>query len=202
MLSLTPASSPVSYWCDRSPWSNKYDPPSALDEQLLLFTIPSLDNPVVPPAAAGPSTLPAQVPATPAPLALEQQHITAVEEIVPTLQKIVATSLSIICQCLWTIPFNNMFTQFDTPTHLITSHFTNLTILPSAINPETFVSCIATTLSIPVIDDYQHPHHYEKAYQNYQATKKLSQGMFCPQSHAGGAQSTRLIGGLFGSILV
>jgi hypothetical protein len=24
--------------------------------------------------------------------------------------------------------------------------------------------------------------------------------MFCPQSHAGGAQSTRLIGGLFGSI--
>lgn len=42
-------------------------------------------------AAAGPSTPPAQVPATPAPLTLEQQHITAVEGIVPTLQNIVAT---------------------------------------------------------------------------------------------------------------
>ena len=41
--------------------------------------------------AAGPSTPPAQVPATPAPLTLEQQHITAVEGIVPTLQNIVAT---------------------------------------------------------------------------------------------------------------
>ena len=40
--------------------------------------------------SAGPST-PAQVPATPAPLTLEQQHITAVEGIVPTLQNIVAT---------------------------------------------------------------------------------------------------------------
>jgi transcription initiation factor TFIID TATA-box-binding protein len=42
-------------------------------------------------AAAGPSTPPAQIPATPAPLTLEQQHITAVEGIVPTLQNIVAT---------------------------------------------------------------------------------------------------------------
>jgi transcription initiation factor TFIID TATA-box-binding protein len=42
-------------------------------------------------AAAGPSTPPAQVPVTPAPLTLEQQHITAVEGIVPTLQNIVAT---------------------------------------------------------------------------------------------------------------
>ncbi|KAH9961074.1 transcription factor TFIID-domain-containing protein [Russula dissimulans] len=41
--------------------------------------------------SAGPSTPPAQVPATPAPLTLEQQHITAVEGIVPTLQNIVAT---------------------------------------------------------------------------------------------------------------
>ncbi|KDQ59642.1 hypothetical protein JAAARDRAFT_628099 [Jaapia argillacea MUCL 33604] len=40
---------------------------------------------------AGPSTPPAAVPATPAPLTLEQQHITAVEGIVPTLQNIVAT---------------------------------------------------------------------------------------------------------------
>ena len=48
-------------------------------------------------AVAGPSTPPATpppatpVPATPAPLTLEQQHITAVEGIVPTLQNIVAT---------------------------------------------------------------------------------------------------------------
>ncbi|KAI0061993.1 TBP-domain-containing protein [Artomyces pyxidatus] len=45
-----------------------------------------------PNALAGPSTPSAtQVPATPAPLTLEQQHITAVEGIVPTLQNIVAT---------------------------------------------------------------------------------------------------------------
>ncbi|KAI0373264.1 TBP-domain-containing protein [Pilatotrama ljubarskyi] len=42
-------------------------------------------------ATAGPSTPPATIPATPAPLTLEQQHITAVEGIVPTLQNIVAT---------------------------------------------------------------------------------------------------------------
>lgn len=42
-------------------------------------------------ATSGPSTPSAQVPATPAPLTLEQQHITAVEGIVPTLQNIVAT---------------------------------------------------------------------------------------------------------------
>ncbi|KAF8911179.1 transcription factor TFIID-domain-containing protein [Gymnopilus junonius] len=43
-------------------------------------------------AVAGPSTPPAStIPATPVPLTLEQQHITAVEGIVPTLQNIVAT---------------------------------------------------------------------------------------------------------------
>ncbi|KAI0052921.1 TBP-domain-containing protein [Auriscalpium vulgare] len=42
-------------------------------------------------ALAGPSTPAATVPATPVPLTLEQQHITAVEGIVPTLQNIVAT---------------------------------------------------------------------------------------------------------------
>ncbi|KAI0691017.1 transcription factor TFIID-domain-containing protein [Cytidiella melzeri] len=43
-------------------------------------------------ALAGPSTpTPTAVPATPVPLTLEQQHITAVEGIVPTLQNIVAT---------------------------------------------------------------------------------------------------------------
>ncbi|KAF9466283.1 hypothetical protein BDZ94DRAFT_208570 [Collybia nuda] len=42
-------------------------------------------------AVAGPSTPATPVPSTPAPLTLEQQHITAVEGIVPTLQNIVAT---------------------------------------------------------------------------------------------------------------
>lgn len=42
-------------------------------------------------APASSSTPSAQVQATPAPLTLEQQHITAVEGIVPTLQNIVAT---------------------------------------------------------------------------------------------------------------
>ncbi|KIM89484.1 hypothetical protein PILCRDRAFT_95280 [Piloderma croceum F 1598] len=42
-------------------------------------------------AATGPSTPPTSIPATPVPLTLEQQHITAVEGIVPTLQNIVAT---------------------------------------------------------------------------------------------------------------
>jgi hypothetical protein len=41
--------------------------------------------------ATSPSTSAAQVPSTPVPLTLEQQHITAVEGIVPTLQNIVAT---------------------------------------------------------------------------------------------------------------
>lgn len=45
-----------------------------------------------PASTAGPSTpAPTAVPSTPAPLTLEQQHITAVEGIVPTLQNIVAT---------------------------------------------------------------------------------------------------------------
>ncbi|KAF7985014.1 hypothetical protein HWV62_10010 [Athelia sp. TMB] len=48
---------------------------------------PTRDQPATQPAAAAPSP----VPATPAPLTLEQQHITAVEGIVPTLQNIVAT---------------------------------------------------------------------------------------------------------------
>ncbi|KAI1784233.1 TBP-domain-containing protein [Ganoderma leucocontextum] len=42
-------------------------------------------------AVAGPSSPPSTIPATPAPLTLEQQHITAVDGIVPTLQNIVAT---------------------------------------------------------------------------------------------------------------
>ena len=42
-------------------------------------------------ATAGPSSPPSTIPATPAPLTLEQQHITAVDGIVPTLQNIVAT---------------------------------------------------------------------------------------------------------------
>jgi transcription initiation factor TFIID TATA-box-binding protein len=58
------------------------------------YTAPHQPKPTAPVnAVAGPSTPPAStpVPSTPVPLTLEQQHITAVEGIVPTLQNIVAT---------------------------------------------------------------------------------------------------------------
>ena len=63
--------------------------PQPAQTQLQSPTAPA----VAPPAPlAGPSTpAPSAVPSTPAPLTLEQQHITAVEGIVPTLQNIVAT---------------------------------------------------------------------------------------------------------------
>jgi len=72
-----------------SPLSNSYQPPPSTTA-----TTPSTQSqasPVSSNAAAGPSTPPSSIPATPAPLTLEQQHITAVEGIVPTLQNIVAT---------------------------------------------------------------------------------------------------------------
>lgn len=54
---------------------------------------PTAAAPVASNAVAGPSssTTTAQAVSTPVPLTLEQQHITAVEGIVPTLQNIVAT---------------------------------------------------------------------------------------------------------------
>lgn len=57
---------------------------SALSSQTAVASQPA---PLAGPSTPGPSA----VPATPAPLTLEQQHITAVEGIVPTLQNIVAT---------------------------------------------------------------------------------------------------------------
>ncbi|KAF8162881.1 transcription factor TFIID-domain-containing protein [Crassisporium funariophilum] len=73
-----------------SPLSNSYTQP----QNLLKQPSPLSAAPTVPTAnaVAGPSSPPAmQVPSTPVPLTLEQQHITAVEGIVPTLQNIVAT---------------------------------------------------------------------------------------------------------------
>ncbi|KAF5379935.1 hypothetical protein D9757_007202 [Collybiopsis confluens] len=78
-----------------SPLSNSFQPSSQAAHPQ---TSPVLSQSQTPPstvgsptnAVAGPST-PAAVPATPVPLTLEQQHITAVEGIVPTLQNIVAT---------------------------------------------------------------------------------------------------------------
>ncbi len=55
-------------------------------------TIASLTN-----ALAGPSSPPSIDLATPAPLTLEQQHITAVDGIVPTLQNIVA-AVNLYCR--------------------------------------------------------------------------------------------------------
>jgi transcription initiation factor TFIID TATA-box-binding protein len=77
--------------------ANPYVPPAANLSLPGPSTQPATQSP--PPtttpqanAVAGPSTPAAYaVPATPAPLTLEQQHITAVEGIVPTLQNIVAT---------------------------------------------------------------------------------------------------------------
>ncbi|KAH9484096.1 TATA-binding protein [Psilocybe cubensis] len=72
-----------------SPLSNSFTQPQPVSK---LPTPPAAVSAVASNAVAGPSTPPAsQVPATPAALTLEQQHITAVEGIVPTLQNIVAT---------------------------------------------------------------------------------------------------------------
>ncbi|TFK43014.1 transcription factor TFIID-domain-containing protein [Crucibulum laeve] len=69
-----------------SPLSNSYTPQAQKPAQPAPPAGPTN-------AVAGPSSPPAAtpVPSTPAPLTLEQQHITAVEGIVPTLQNIVAT---------------------------------------------------------------------------------------------------------------
>ncbi|KNZ75503.1 TATA-box-binding protein [Termitomyces sp. J132] len=63
--------------------------PAPLSQPALPAPSTSQSPPVTQNAIAGPSSTP--VPSTPAPLTLEQQHITAVEGIVPTLQNIVAT---------------------------------------------------------------------------------------------------------------
>jgi transcription initiation factor TFIID TATA-box-binding protein len=78
-----------------SPLSNSFTQPQGLTKppppnaaSLAPPPAPSVTNNAV----AGPSTPPASQPtSTPAALTLEQQHITAVEGIVPTLQNIVAT---------------------------------------------------------------------------------------------------------------
>ncbi|KAG1769445.1 TBP-domain-containing protein [Suillus placidus] len=73
-----------------SPLSQSHTPPPSQSQPANTITVISNGTSSAP--VAGPSTPPANaVPATPAPLTLEQQHITAVEGIVPTLQNIVAT---------------------------------------------------------------------------------------------------------------
>jgi transcription initiation factor TFIID TATA-box-binding protein len=73
-----------------SPLSQSHTPPPSQPQSTNATTTTS--NGTTSAAVAGPSTPPTTaVPATPIPLTLEQQHITAVEGIVPTLQNIVAT---------------------------------------------------------------------------------------------------------------
>lgn len=75
-----------------SPLSNSFTPQS--QQTSAVISKPSPPQQAVPVnATAGPliSSAPTPTPSTPAPLTLEQQHITAVEGIVPTLQNIVAT---------------------------------------------------------------------------------------------------------------
>ncbi|KAH7889974.1 TBP-domain-containing protein [Phlebopus sp. FC_14] len=75
-----------------SPLSQSHTPPALTSAPSQPNAITTTSNGVTIATIAGPSTPPATVaPATPAPLTLEQQHITAVEGIVPTLQNIVAT---------------------------------------------------------------------------------------------------------------
>ena len=78
-----------------SPLSNSYTPSQSQQKQpapIALPTITSTPVTVSPNATTSPASPPTtQVPSTPVPLTLEQQHITAVEGIVPTLQNIVAT---------------------------------------------------------------------------------------------------------------
>jgi len=77
-----------------SPLSNAYPQPQPQQpQQQPTVSLSQSPPPTVP--VAGPSTSTSTsappVPSTPVPLTLEQQHITAVEGIVPTLQNIVAT---------------------------------------------------------------------------------------------------------------
>ncbi|KAG1764196.1 TBP-domain-containing protein [Suillus occidentalis] len=73
-----------------SPLSQSHTPPPSQPQSTNVTSV--ISNGTTSAVVAGPSTPPANaVPATPAPLTLEQQHITAVEGIVPTLQNIVAT---------------------------------------------------------------------------------------------------------------
>lgn len=75
-----------------SPLSNSYVPPQSQQVQVAVNKLSTQTVPAAAAtAAAGPTTVPTPVPSTPVPLTLEQQHITAVEGIVPTLQNIVAT---------------------------------------------------------------------------------------------------------------
>jgi transcription initiation factor TFIID TATA-box-binding protein len=77
-----------------SPLSNSYIPPQQSQQPQVMASKPSPQlTGSSATAVAGPSTTSATTPtpSTPVPLTLEQQHITAVEGIVPTLQNIVAT---------------------------------------------------------------------------------------------------------------
>ena len=72
-----------------SPLSNSFTPSNSQPQSNSHSPPSSSTNAVAGPSS--PSTPTPPVPSTPAPLTLEQQHITAVEGIVPTLQNIVAT---------------------------------------------------------------------------------------------------------------
>ncbi|KDR81859.1 hypothetical protein GALMADRAFT_264138 [Galerina marginata CBS 339.88] len=75
-----------------SPLSNSYTQPQAPLKTASPPVTASVTSAAASNAVAGPSTPPAATtPAAPVALTLEQQHITAVEGIVPTLQNIVAT---------------------------------------------------------------------------------------------------------------
>ncbi|PBK64555.1 hypothetical protein ARMSODRAFT_467360 [Armillaria solidipes] len=101
-----------------SPLSNSYQPLQQASSSQSSSQTPPTTN-----AVAGPSTPAATpAPATPIPLTLEQQHITAVEGIVPTLQNIVAT-VNLDCRLdLKTIALHARNAEYNPKVGLVLSH--------------------------------------------------------------------------------
>jgi Transcription factor TFIID (or TATA-binding protein, TBP) len=84
-------------------------------------------------AAAGPSTPPTSISATPVPLTLEQQHITAVEGIVLTLQNIVAT-INLDCRLdLKTIALHARNAEYNPKVSILSLLHVNVELLLFAI---------------------------------------------------------------------
>ena len=88
-MTAVPTIQPFSYNSQATAATKPAPPPSSQTSTISLQG-PAQSGTGAAAPSAGPSMSPAQVPATPAPLTLEQQHITTVEGIVPTLQNIVA----------------------------------------------------------------------------------------------------------------
>ena len=90
--------------------------------------------------------------------------------------------------------------QHKSPSRLVAACLTNFTLptsYPHPTHPETIISCFTTPSSIPL--DYdgsgreRHARGHQETRENHRAPEELLWGLLCPQPHAGGAQSARLI---------